>query len=45
MKYDWYKSVDDSDYKAESSKDGVTDDAISDLRRVVKGNHETEAYG
>jgi len=43
MKYERYKSVDGSVYKAEAGKDGLSDNAMRDLQRVVKGSQKTEA--
>ena len=43
MKYERYKSVDGSVYKAVDGKDGITRDAMRDLKRVVKGSQKTEA--
>ena len=43
MKYERYESVDGSVYKAEAGKDGVSDNAMRDLQRVVKGSQKTAA--
>ncbi len=42
MKYERYKSADGSVYQAESGKDGVSEDDMRDLRRIVKGSQKTE---
>ena len=43
MKYERYESVGGSVYKAEAGKDGVSDNAMRDLQRVVKGSQKTAA--
>ena len=43
--YHKFRSLAGKTYKAESGKDGVTDDAMRSLRRVVKGSQKTMAKG
>lgn len=43
MKYERYKSVDGSAYKAVEGKDGITDNDMRVLKRVVKSSQKTES--
>lgn len=43
MKYELYLFLDGTSYKAAAGKDGVTDDDMRVLKRVVKGSQKTEA--
>ena len=45
MKYERYEFADGSAYKAEAGKDGLSNEAMGDLKRVVKGSQKTAAKG
>ena len=43
MKYEWYDFADGSVYKVEAGRDGITDDDMRVLKRIVKGSQKTDA--